>query len=410
MKMETDELRKYAQVILKIGVNLQEGQNLLIRGEPMHWSFFVLLAEEAYSMGAKYVRVTSQHPALAKARANFSSESYLEYVPDYVSSDLKEMIDEAWAIVTIEGMEDPAAFDDIDKEKHAIIRKTHSRRVQPFFEHIVGGKCAWCIAPLPTPKWAALIYDRKATSAARKALWENLKDVLFLREDDPVARWQQESALLKERAQKLNELKLDHLLFKAPGTELKVGLTPVSKWFGGQFKGARGAHFLPNLPTFEVFSTPDYRRTSGTVRVTKPVRVLGSEVCGAWFKFLDGRVVEFGAESGRELLEHYFKIDEKSQFLGEVALVDSSSPIYKTGHLFHSILLDENAACHIALGRCIPIAVENGTGMSEKELDAAGCNTAIQHTDFMIGSDEIDVIGFNENGRFPIIEKGLFVL
>ncbi|MFW5689328.1 MAG: aminopeptidase, partial [Spirochaetota bacterium] len=196
-----------------------------------------------------------------------------------------------------------------------------------------------------------------------------------------------------------------------PGTDLTVGLTERSVWIGGGAETAEGEAFLPNLPTEEVFTTPDFRRTEGTVAVTRPVQVLGSIVEGAWMRFDAGRVVESGATTGGEMLEHYFGIDERARYLGELALVDTNSPIYQSGLVFYNTLFDENAACHIALGSSYPKCLRDGETLSPDEYRDAGGNISTLHTDFMIGSPEVTVTGVRRNGtEVPLIADGVFVV
>ena len=207
-------------------------------------------------------------------------------------------------------------------------------------------------------------------------------------------------------------MKLDHLRFESEGTDLTIGLNSISRWEGGPAPLPDGRLFFPNLPTEEVFTTPDFSRTEGTVRVTKPLKVLEAMVEGAWFRFEKGKAVEFGADKGRDVLEKYLNMDEGSAYLGEIALVDENSPIASSGLLFGSILYDENASCHIALGGGYPTCLNLPAGVeSDEDLKAHGCNISLVHTDFMIGSSDSDVTGYDCDGKeYPIIRKGSFVL
>ncbi len=235
--------------------------------------------------------------------------------------------------------------------------------------------------------------------------------ILRLDQKSPSEAWKRQDQILKARSKTLNELKFDHVHFEGPGTDLKVFLGPQTIWDGGSHATFDRRAYMPNIPTEEVFTAPDYRKTEGRVLVTRPVKVLENQVLDAWFEFSEGRVTDFGAKAGKEWLERYFAIEEASRYLGEVALVDVSSPIFQSGRIFESILFDENAACHIALGSGFPTAIKGGDSLSDDELKKLGCNIAIVHTDFMIGSEKTSVSGIAKNGkRVPIISKGRFVI
>ncbi len=407
--MEQHILEAYAQVILRVGINLQKGQNLMIVTEPVHWPFVNIVAAEAYKIGAHYVQTDIVDPGLLKARIEHADAATLDYFPETINSQYHVVVNEKWSIIYIDGDEDPGFFDNADPERSAMIEKSRRKARMFFSQAMVNGICPWVIAPVATEKWAAKILGMPPSAEAREQLWHLLSGILLLEEADPVASWWQISDGLNQRARMLNAKQLSYVRFAGPGTDLKVYLTPHSQWVGGAHPGQNGFKYLANLPTFEIFATPDYRRTEGTVRVTRPVKVLGSNVEEGWFKFAHGKVVEYGAKKGRELLDKFFAMEAQAAYLGEVALVDSSSPIFKTGKLYDSILLDENAACHIALGRGLTVGLKDGHSYSQEALDAMGCNVAMQHTDFMIGSGEISVYGDLADGREePIIEAGHF--
>ena len=406
-----EKLRKYISVILQNGVGLKPGDNIYVKGEPIHWPFIALLAEEAYRAGARYVQVEADHPQLMKARVQYAELDHLSYFPETRRKDLELLVRERWSLIYLDGMEDPDLFDNIDQKRNAIIEKSRRQASIPFFNAIMNGQCAWTIAALPTPKWAAKALQMSPTPAAEKELWNILEPILLLDHRDPNAAWQQLSAILKLRAQRLKQLELTSLHFSGPDTDLTVGLLPQSQWLGGSSISDDGREFLPNIPTYEVFTTPDFRKTEGRVATTRPVQVLGASVEHAWFEFHTGKVVRFDAQRGKAALNSFFEIDERNRYVGEVALVDASSPIYQANKLFHAILFDENAACHLALGRGISSALAQGENMSDDELLAAGCNTALQHIDFMIGSPALSVSATRRNGsKLPIIRDGHFVL
>ncbi len=405
-------LDKYADLILETGVKLKEGQNLLIAAEPVHWDFVALLEKKAYERGARYVRPELIHPKSKLARVNYSKKEYLDYIPSYFDKNIDTYVDENWSLISLNGMEEPEIYKEMDQERNSIMQRALLERSMKFSMARIAGNCRWNIAPVPTLKWASQVLGGDTSEQKLEEFWNILIPILKLDQENPIEAWQKHAETLHARRKFLNETNLDYLHFKGEGTDLKIYMNKLGNWMGGAFNSPYDKeNFIPNLPTEEVFTSPDFKKTQGKVKVTRPVEVLGNLVKEAWFKFKDGEVVDYGAKEGKELLEKYFSIDPQAKFLGEVALVDSASPIFKANKIFYSILLDENASCHIALGKGFSLCIQNGENMEEQELIDAGCNKSLLHTDFMIGSETIDVTGFLQNGNeLPIIENGRFVI
>ncbi len=408
-------LEKYADVLLS-AVNLQVGQNLLVRAEPVHLDFAAIMAAQAYKRGARYVRFDNneiENPQLYKARIENSRDDYLEYVPKSRLDTTGTMIDENWALIAIRTPEDPEILGSLDQDRNARAGRAIATAMKPYSNRISNNEISWLVAFFPTPKLAGKIMNMPAGHDAVEALWQVLIPILRLDQDDPAAFWLTHGDVLAARADKLNSLRLDSLHFSGPGTDLTVGLMQVSVWHGGPDKTHDGRKFSPNIPTEEVFTSPDYRRTQGRVAFTCPVYVptVGKTIEGGWLEFKDGKLVNYGAVKGKDVLDVYLSVDEGTRYLGEVALVDSSSPIFKAKRTFFNILFDENAACHIALGSAYPGCMVGGSTMSEAELKKAGANTSSVHTDFMIGSPEVEVTGIMKDGRtVPLITKGNFAI
>lgn len=406
----TEEIfRKYAKLMLGVGINLQQGQKLYVQLEAFHWDFGKLLVEEAYKMGAGYVLVEAGQPEELKARVTHVREEDLDYVPAWLSQKYQTIVEEKWARLFFFGSSEPDMASSLDGNKLGTIQKNLRKAAYTLAKACGAGQIAWAGAALPTPKWAAKIFPEVGEAEAYGLLWNEMIKILKLDTEDPCQEWRGIGEKISERATILTDNNFTHLHFRSYETDLKVGLLTASKWIGGGSATLDGLQTIPNIPTFETFATPDFRSTEGKVKVTYPVEVLGLTIIGAWFEFKDGQVVDYGAEQNKEVLDRLFDICPQAKYLGEVALVDSSSPIYQSGRVFHSILFDENAAAHIALGNGYVSAVSGAELLSQDELLDHGVNVSLVHHDFMIGDDSMDVDGFREDGTVvPVIRGGKF--
>lgn len=408
--MESKAFEQYASMLVEL-VGLREGQGLIVKGEPVHWPVLTAIAAAAYQRGAKYVEPVVESAALHRVRVENSREEFLDFVPAERKAWQEESAREKWATISIKSPDDPDMLSGINPDRHATLSTAYRKSDQPWREHLMSDELQWLIAAAPAPKWAAKVLDTTPSREAQIKLWQVLKSILRLDHDNPAGFWKEQSDLLEKRSALLNKLQLKELRFRGGESELTVGVPERAIWRGGAAKTPDGQLFMPNIPTEEVFTAPDFRRTEGIVRATRPVTVLGDLVEGARFTFREGKVVEASAERGEETLKRFLDMDEGSRFLGEVALVDASSPIYQSGYLFYNTLLDENAACHIALGNAYPGTIDGGLEMSPEELREAGANRSLQHTDFMIGSEAVDVLGIRRDGsEIDIMREGSFLL
>jgi aminopeptidase len=404
-------LENWAKLVLKKGVNLKEGENLLIKGEHIHIGAALALEKEGYKLGAKIVLTELDHPESLKNRVTYQKDEYLAEAPTYTKSKIDAYVNEKWSTVMIGGMEHPHIYEDMDQTKNATITKKYRELTKSFSDARMCGECAWTVTALPTPNWAAQIFEQEPSEELTKKLWEVMIPIYRLDHADPAKAWDEHSKNLHDRCKFLDDSNIDHVHFTGPGTDLKIYMSSLSRWTGGEWEMEGSKNFLPNIPTEEVFTTPDFRKTTGKVSVTRPVNVLGNQVYGAWFEFKDGEVVDYGAKERKDMLDQFFKIDPKAKRLGEVALVDVESPIYKADKTFYSILFDENAACHIALGKGITMGIRGGDKMSKEELEAIGYNDSLLHTDFMIGSPEVSVTAITKDKKeIKIIDSGTFVI
>jgi aminopeptidase len=400
---------KYADVILRCGVNIQPGQPVVIRTEIGQREFAAVLTRRAYQLGAGFVHVVYRDPRNERSRMDHGREDFLDYVPSFVQPTFKAYLDENWASISLLGSEDPDVFEGVDSAKLGRAQKAASIAAQEWLTRASANHIAWNVCLYPTARWAAKVLEGEEKWEER--IWKDLAPILRLDADDPAAAWAKQGMELKRRASYMNDACYDRIRFVGPGTDLTIGMRPDRIFVGGGGTAKDGRYFMPNIPTEEIFSAPDCARAEGMVRCTRPVEIMGTNVEGVWLRFEKGAVVDFGAGKNAAVLEQFMKVDDRARYLGEVALVGIDSPIYRSGRVFHNILFDENAACHIALGNGYPKCVEGGTEMTKEELAADGCNVSLVHVDFMIGSDEVSVGGIRVDGKEDrIIDKGRFVI
>ncbi|MDA3901037.1 MAG: aminopeptidase [Spirochaetes bacterium] len=399
---------RYARVIIQTGVNLYPGQCLNVTTGYHNYEFAVVIAEQAYKAGARYVHIDVVSNTERKTRLTHSKESYLDFVPDFLSSRYNEMCADDWAFVRIDDTEELSVLEGADPEKLGNLETALRKSKTVFYKNLLKDKICWCVVCAPGPKWAHYLTGNESVDN----LWELLAPILRLDHDDAVQAWTDHGLKLLERRRILDEMQIDTLHFKNSDTDLKIGLTSTSCWHGGPSYTLDRRLFIANIPTEEVFTTPDYTRTEGRVKVTRPLKVLETMVVGASFVFKDGKVVEFSADKNEAVLAKYLSIDEGASFVGEVALVGCDSPLYTSGKVFGSILYDENAASHIALGSGYPSCLSNMNSLhGDEDLRKAGCNVSLVHTDFMIGSETMDVIALcRDKSEKTIMKDGLFVI
>jgi aminopeptidase len=392
-----DVLERWARLVVGFGANLQPGQILAIGSEPGKEEFVRALAAEAYRSGAKFVDVQTFDLHVKRARLKYADPETLEFIPSWYGERLLALGEQRCARVGLSGPVAPGLLDDIDPA----IAGRDQLPALPETSKVVNDRTTnWTIAPAPTPAWAKLVHSDLGPGAAMDRLWEQLLHILRLDEDDPVAAWRRRADDLVAAAARLTERRFHALHFEGPGTDLSVGLFPSSRFLAARFDTIDGLEHMPNLPTEEVFSTPDPERVSGVVTATKPLYLGGSIIRGLRVRFEAGRAVEIDAEDNAGVLRAYAERDEGAGRLGEVALVDREGRIGPLGTVFYDTLLDENAASHIALGSAYGFTVED-----DGERDRA--NASQIHVDFMIGGEDVEVTGVTREGdRVPVLRDG----
>jgi aminopeptidase len=399
-------LDRYARLLVIHGANIQPGQIVNVSGEVAHREFALLVAQEAYKAGASSVILDLAEPRLQKFKLDTVKEEYIGYVPKHVSTKFQQILDDQGATIKLIGPEFPLLLADSDPKRVNAERKAYFQAVKSFYEEGIGkSKVHWTIGAVATPAWAKRVYPELNEKDALSALWQELFKIVRVENDNFLEVWEEHNRKLHLRSETLNKLKIKQIHFKGPGTDLLVGISPRARFKGGTDVGPRGVPFSPNIPTEECFTTPDFRMTSGTVRATRPFLVNGVLIDGLSLVFEKGEIVSFEAKKGSDTFREYISSDIGAKRLGEVALVGVDSPIFRSGRIFEEILLDENAACHIAVGSAYKFCIEGGENLSESEALEIGCNESMVHTDMMISSEEVDVSAILSSGETVEIMK-----
>lgn len=404
-----DRLRTYAELLVRLGVNLQPGQKLILRTSLEAAPLARKVAEAAYRAGSPYVADLWGDMAMARTRFLHGPEGTFEIFSPEFPALMNRMAGEGAASLALVS-DDPDGLAGVDPARIAAYQRAFSPAVQPYREATMSDRIPWSIGAAAAPAWAMKVFPHLPEEDAVAALWEAIFAAVRLTEPDPVAAWREHNDGLARRRDRLNERRYAALRFKGPGTDLRVGLPEGHLWDGGASTLANGVRFVPNMPTEEVFTAPHRERVDGVVRATMPLSLYGTLIDDFSVEFSGGKVVRAVAGKGQATLDKFLETDEGARRLGEVALVPASSPIARMGLLFYNTLFDENAACHIALGRAYPNCLRGGTEMSEEERSAHGLNDSLTHVDFMIGSAEMDVFGELPDGTLePVLRKGEWV-
>ena len=400
-----ERTQKLARLAVRVGANVQEGQDVFVLVMDLqHTAMARAVTASAYEAGARFVSVVYWDPHVKLARLQGAPGDSLAFIPDWWDRIVSECIERKSASITIWGDPQPDLFDGVDADRAGADQMPMTPSI---WEMLGGGEVNWTVVPAPTPGMAKRLLGSE--DVAR--LWDVMGPMLRIDDDDPERSWQQHIASLRERATLLDERALDAIHFAGPGTDLTVGILEGAKWLSGGIVTKTGIETVANMPTEEVFTTPDARRVDGTATVTKPVQLIGGALVeGLRLRFEGGRAVEIDADRNADAVRAQMAFDDGAARLGEVAIVDGASPVGQTGLVFGDVLIDENATSHIAWGHAYAFTVPDLPD-DEKEQDALGFNLSGVHQDAMIGGPEVEVTGIAKNGdRVPIIREDAWIV
>ena len=405
-------LQKYAEAIVRVGLNLRAGQRMVItnataRGVPPAGRALVhAVTKAAYAAGARFVDVIWGDEEMLRLRVqNAPADSFSEY-PKWHVNGIMDMIKNGDALLSIYA-NDPDVYNGLDPERLSAMQKSHLENYQEIGLQVTRNAINWCVVASAAPAWATKMFPDLPSEEAMEKCWQAIFETTRAVEADPVAAWGEHIINLRKRADYMKAKKYTALHYKSDQTDFTLGLPNGHKWISAQSLAENGVVFTANMPTEEIFTLPDRHRADGVVHSTFPLSYGGSLIEDFTVTFENGKIVKVTAKKNEALLQKLMDTDEGSTRLGEVALVPVSSPIARRGHLFYNTLFDENASCHIAIGRAYRFTLIGGEELTDEEFNTAGGNTSITHVDFMIGSPQMDIDGIQEDGaREPVMRSG----
>ena len=406
--MDKQELmRRYAELAVKVGVNVEEGQFVVVRGLVEHAPFVREIVRAAYDAGARFVASDYGDNHTRKAMIEKADEEVLTWTPPYLLTKDDYLVEQKAAVINIAGDPEPDLMKGLDPQR---VGKARMLELADRAYRNVGQRLiSWSIVAFPNEGWAETVFGEPDVDK----LWDAVGRAARLFDDDPVTAWWERTTQLGQRAEAMNERSFDSIRYRGPGTDLTIGLHKTSKWMSANFETAWGRKHVPNIPTEEIFTSPDHRRVEGKVRSTRPLHLPaeGTTVKDLEVTFKDGRIVEVEASEGAEVIRQQISTDEGASALGELALVDRDSAVGETGVTFANTLFDENATSHIAYGAGFAFCVPDLGQLEPEEQRAKGLNYSRVHTDFMIGSPELEIDGITADGEaVPIMRDEVWQL
>ncbi|MGN7356617.1 aminopeptidase [Paenibacillus sp. SAF-054] len=392
------QLTNYAELAVKVGVNVQPGQTVVVMAPIAAADLVRLISLKAYEAGAHNVYVEYNDEQLSKIKYLHAPEEVISEYPQWRATAMEQYAESGAAFIQIYSP-DPDLLNDVEPSRVATAAKTAATALNKYRSYLMAHKNAWTLLSYATPEWASKVFPGEEGDAALQKLWERIIDATRIDHDNPVSAWGVHNAKLGEMVQFLNEKSYKQLHYEATGTSLTIDLPDGHIWLGGAKYNASGVLFNPNIPTEEVYTLPSRDGVNGTVRSTKPLNYNGVVINHFSLTFKDGKVIDFSAEEGAEALQKLLDTDEGARRLGEVALVPHDSPISNSNVTFYNTLFDENASCHLALGQAYPVNLQGGKDMKAEELLGKGANQSLVHVDFMIGAADLSIDGITQDGR-----------
>lgn len=396
--MNKTRLKKYAQLIARCGVNVQKGQEVIISAELDQPEFVKMLVEECYKAGASKVSVDWSYQPLTKLHVKYTKEKILSTLDKWQIEKWEHQAEVLPCKIYLTS-EDPDGLAGMNQKKYAKAMAARAKTIKPI-RNRMENKYQWCIAAVPGVKWAKKVFPDMRAGAAVEKLWDAILSTSRVY-DDPILEWKNHNAALAKRCEYLNSLGIKELRYKASnGTDLRVGMIPDALFCaGGEEAMGSGIYFNPNIPSEEAFTSPKKGDADGIVYSSLPLSYGGQLIEDFWMRFENGRIVEVGARENESLLREMINMDDGASYLGECALVPYSSPIRESGILFYNTLFDENAACHLAIGRGFSNVLRGYEKLTEEEAHAKGINDSVTHVDFMIGTKDLSIVAETFDGR-----------
>lgn len=407
MKDFKSKLSDYAKLIVKVGINVQPGEPLVIASPIEGQEFTRLLAKHAYDCGASQVHVNWNDEELTKLKYEHAPLEVFEEFPQWYADGMVDFAKKGAGFISISA-QDPKLLMEMDPKKIAANNKSSSIALKEWRKYTMNDINSWCVVSIPTKGWAKRVFPDLSEDKAVARLWDAIFDATRMNIDDPVEEWKKHIENTENKVVLLNKLNLKSLHYtSANGTDLIVELPKGHIWAGGGGTNSKGDYFVANMPTEEVFTMPLKTGVNGVVYSSKPLNYGGKLIDDFKLVFKDGKVVDFDAKVGKDVLSDLLDIDDGARHLGEVALVQFDSPISNSNIVFLNTLFDENASCHFAFGKAYPTNIKDGENMSDEELEAAGVNNSLTHVDFMVGTSDLSIDGItHEDEKIKVFKDG----
>lgn len=406
MKNFNELLKKYAKLAVRTGVNVTENQTLVISAPISAVDFVRELTKEAYIAGAKYVQVDWNDEELSLIRYENGKDDIFDYFPRWKAETRETLAKEGAAFLSISAA-NPDLLKSIDPKLIARSTKAMGMAIKEYRNIVQKGNVRWSVISIPTVAWAKKVFPESTEEDAVLNLWEKIFTITRVDQEDPIVAWDKHVEILKTKSTLLNDKQYKYIHLKSEKTDLMIELPKNHIWIGGGSYDHNKNYYVANIPTEEIFTAPLKTGLNGVVYSTKPLNYSGNLIDNFSLTFENGKIVDFSAEQGYEVLKGLIETDEGSHYIGELALVPDDSPISNTDLIFYNTLFDENASCHLAIGSAYPSCVKDGTKMNQEELEKHGLNTSLTHVDFMIGSADLSVTGITESGeKHPIFTNG----